>query len=106
VEQQTADKAVEAAIKHFGTIDVLVNDVGVFRTKPFTDFTTEDFHALVSTKLLGFLYVAQLTVRQMLKQKSGKVVTASASLRSAVRRRKASVSMMTKAAPDPIYRIA
>src|SRR5882762_1613618 len=48
-KQETAAKAVEAAIKHFGTIDVLVNNAGIFRTKAFTDFTTEDFNALVST---------------------------------------------------------
>jgi NAD(P)-dependent dehydrogenase (short-subunit alcohol dehydrogenase family) len=53
-KQQTADKAVEAAIKNFGTIDVLVNNAGIFLTKSFTDFTTEDFDALVSTNLLGF----------------------------------------------------
>jgi len=47
-KQETAAKAVEAAIEHFGTIDVLVNNAGIFRTKPFTDFTTEDFNALVS----------------------------------------------------------
>ena len=51
---ETAAKAVEAAIKHFGTIDVLVNNAGIFFTKPFTDFTTENFNALVSTNLLGF----------------------------------------------------
>ena len=49
---ETAAKVIEAAIEHFGTIDVLVNNAGIFRTKPFTDFTTEDFNALVSTNLL------------------------------------------------------
>ena len=78
--RETADKAVEAAIKHFGTIDVLVNNAGIFCTKPFTDFTTEDFNALVSTNLLGFLYVTQLTVKQMLKQKLGSVVSVTAAL--------------------------
>ena len=34
---------------------MLVNNAGIFRTKPFTDFTTEDFNALVSTNLLRFL---------------------------------------------------
>jgi NAD(P)-dependent dehydrogenase (short-subunit alcohol dehydrogenase family) len=51
-KQQTAVDAVEAAINNFGTIDVLVNDAGIFLTKPFTDFTTEDFDALISTNLL------------------------------------------------------
>jgi NAD(P)-dependent dehydrogenase (short-subunit alcohol dehydrogenase family) len=44
---------VEAAIQHFGTVDVLVNKAGIFLVKPFTDFTTEDFDALVSTNLRG-----------------------------------------------------
>jgi NAD(P)-dependent dehydrogenase (short-subunit alcohol dehydrogenase family) len=39
-KQETAAKTVEAAIKHFGSIDVLVNNAGIFRTKPFTDFTS------------------------------------------------------------------
>src|SRR5580700_9622785 len=79
-KQETAAKTVEAAIKHFGTIDVLVNNAGIFRTKPFTDFTTQDFNARVSTNLLGFLYITQFTVKQMLKQKSGNVVSITAAL--------------------------
>ncbi len=79
-KQETAAKATEAAIKNFGTIDVLVNNAGIFYTKPFTDFTTDDFNALVSVNLLGFLYITQLAVKQMLKQKSGSVVCISAAL--------------------------
>ena len=45
---------------HFGRIDVLVTSAGIFFTKAFTEFTTEDFNKLVSTNLLGFLYIAQL----------------------------------------------
>jgi NAD(P)-dependent dehydrogenase (short-subunit alcohol dehydrogenase family) len=78
--QQTAAHAVEAAINNFGTIDVLVNNAGIFLTKPFTDFTAEDFDALVSTNLLGFFYITQRTVKEMLKQKSGCVVSITAVL--------------------------
>ncbi len=96
-KQETAVNAVEAAIKHFGSIGVLVNTAGIYRTKPFTDFTTEDFNALVSTNLLGFLYITQLTVKQMLTQKSGNVVTISAALADQpIAGVNASVSMMTK----------
>ena len=79
-KRETAARAVEAAIKHFGTINVLVNNAGIFYTKPFTDFTTEDFNSLVSTNLLGFLYITQLNVKQMLKQKSGSVLSVTAAL--------------------------
>ena len=79
-KQQTDAYAVEAAINNFGAIDVLVNNAGIFLTKPFTDFTTEDFDALVSTNLLGFFYITQRTVKEMLKQKSGCVVSITAAL--------------------------
>ena len=46
-EAGTSAKVAEAAINRFGTIDVLVNNAGIFRTKRFIDFTTEDFNALV-----------------------------------------------------------
>jgi NAD(P)-dependent dehydrogenase (short-subunit alcohol dehydrogenase family) len=104
-KQETASRAVEAAIKHFGTIDVLVNNAGIFRTKPFTDFTTEDFNALASTNLLGFLYITQLTVKQMLKQKSGSVVNITAALvDQPVAGVNASVSMMTKGGLNAVTR--
>jgi NAD(P)-dependent dehydrogenase (short-subunit alcohol dehydrogenase family) len=94
---QTAANAVEAAINKFGTIDVLVNNAGIFLTKSFTDFTTEDFDALVSTNLLGFLYMTQRTVKEMLKQKSGCVVSITAALADRpIAGVNASVSMITK----------
>jgi NAD(P)-dependent dehydrogenase (short-subunit alcohol dehydrogenase family) len=96
-KQQTAAQAVEAAINNFGTIDVLVNNAGIFLTKPFTDFTTEDFDALVSTNLLGFFYITQRTVKEMLRQKSGCVVSITAALADRpIAGVNGSVSMITK----------
>src|SRR6201988_3545289 len=67
----TAAKVVETALSRFQSIDVLVNNAGIFFTKPFTAYTAEDFRSLVSTNLEGFLYVTQLAVKQMLAQKTG-----------------------------------
>jgi NAD(P)-dependent dehydrogenase (short-subunit alcohol dehydrogenase family) len=95
--QQTAAYAVEAAINNFGTVDVLVNNAGIFLKKPFTDFTTEDFDALVSTNLLGFFHITQRTVKEMLKQKSGCVVSITAALADRpIAGVNGSVSMITK----------
>src|ERR1700689_4644784 len=96
-KQQTASGAVEAAINNFGTIDILVNNAGIILTKPFTDFTTEDFDALVSANLFGFFYITQRTVKEMLKEKSGCVVTITAALADRpIAGVNGSVSMITK----------
>lgn len=104
-KQETARKTAEAAIKNFGTIDVLVNNAGIFRVKPFTEFTAEDFHALFSTNLVGFLHITQLAVKQMLKQKAGSVVNITASLvDQPYAAEKASVSMITKGGLNAVTR--
>ncbi|MFZ0885181.1 MAG: SDR family oxidoreductase [Candidatus Acidiferrales bacterium] len=104
-KQETAAKTAEAAIERFGTIDVLVNNAGIFRVKPFVEFTTEDANALFSTNLFGFLYITQLAVKQMLKQKSGSVVTITAALvDQPFVNQKASVSMITKGGLNTITR--
>lgn len=102
---ETAVQTVEAAIRSFGSIDVLVNNAGIFRVKRFTDFTVEDFDALVSTNLRGFLCMTQLSVKQMLKQKSGSVVTITAALvDQPFVGEKASVSMITKGGLNAVTR--
>ena len=75
-----AAKIVETAITRFGSIDALVNNAGIFFSKAFTDYTTEDFEALSTVNLKGFLYVTQGSVKQMLMQKrGGSVVSITAS---------------------------
>src|SRR6516225_8199085 len=94
----TAAKIVETALARFKTIDVLVNNAGIFFTKPFTEYTAEDFRSLVSTNLEGFLYVTQLAINQMLAQKTGgSIVTITAALaRNPIRGVTAAVPMITK----------
>jgi NAD(P)-dependent dehydrogenase (short-subunit alcohol dehydrogenase family) len=71
----TAENVAHTAIDRFGSIDHLVNNAGIFSVKPFTDYTAEDFRALVSTNLEGFIFLTQSAVREMLKQGTGGSVT-------------------------------
>ena len=76
-DTSTAAKIVGTTLSRFGRIDVLINNAGIFIPKPFIEYTTEDFNALVSTTLAGFLYVSQLVVKQMLRQKCGSIINIS-----------------------------
>jgi NAD(P)-dependent dehydrogenase (short-subunit alcohol dehydrogenase family) len=94
----TAQKIVELALKKFGSIDALVANAGIYLVKRFTEYTSEDFRALASTNLEGFIYIAQLTVKQMQAQKSGgSIVCITAALAdNPIAGSPASIAMMTK----------
>src|SRR2546421_5664041 len=95
---ETAQKVAELAITKFGSIDAVVANAGIFFVKPFTEYTADDFRALVSTNLDGFIYIAQLAVKQMQVQKSGgSIVSISAALAdNPIAGVPASVPMITK----------
>ena len=103
-EPATAAEIVETALSRFASIDALVNNAGIFFTKPFTDYTAEDLKSLVSTNLEGFLHVTQLAIKQMLGQKTGgSIVTITAALaRNPMRGVTAAVPMITKGGLETI----
>jgi NAD(P)-dependent dehydrogenase (short-subunit alcohol dehydrogenase family) len=70
-EAATAVKIAEAAKSRFGSIDALVNNAGIYFSKPFTDYTVDDLRSLVSLNIEGFLFISQLAIKQMLAQKTG-----------------------------------
>jgi NAD(P)-dependent dehydrogenase (short-subunit alcohol dehydrogenase family) len=74
-QASTAEKVAQTAISKFGSIDHVVNNAGIFISKPFVDYTAEDLRALLSTNVEGFLFVTQLAVKQMLAQGNGGSVT-------------------------------
>jgi NAD(P)-dependent dehydrogenase (short-subunit alcohol dehydrogenase family) len=102
----TAARVSEAAVRTFGSIDALINNAGIFFTKPFTDYTAEDFQRLVSTNLDGFIHITQLAVKQMLAQKSGgSIVSITASLAdNPIAGVNASIPMITKGGINAITR--
>jgi NAD(P)-dependent dehydrogenase (short-subunit alcohol dehydrogenase family) len=79
-EPETADRVVAEALARFGRIDTLVNNAGIFMAKPFTAYTADDFAAKVSTNLAGFFHITQRAAAEMLKQRSGHIVSITTSL--------------------------
>jgi NAD(P)-dependent dehydrogenase (short-subunit alcohol dehydrogenase family) len=102
----TAQKVVDTAVQKFGSIDAVVNNAGIFSAKPFTDYSADDFRALVSTNLEGYIYITQLAVKQMLAQKSGgSVVGITSSLvENPIGGLPVSLPMVTKGGLDAITR--
>jgi NAD(P)-dependent dehydrogenase (short-subunit alcohol dehydrogenase family) len=79
-EQATADQIISQALDRFGRIDTLVNNAGVFVSKPFTDYTAADYALVTGVNLAGFFWLTQRAIAQMLRQGSGHVVNISASI--------------------------
>jgi NAD(P)-dependent dehydrogenase (short-subunit alcohol dehydrogenase family) len=105
-ESAVAAKIVETAISRFGSIDALVNNAGIFFAKRFTEFTTEDFEALSTVNIKGFLYVTQGTVKQMIRQKGGGSVVSISSSQAVnpIAGVLGSVPMITKGGVEAITR--
>jgi NAD(P)-dependent dehydrogenase (short-subunit alcohol dehydrogenase family) len=103
---ETAQKIAELAVKKFGSIDAVVANAGIFLVKPFTEYTSEDFDALVATNLAGFIHVTQLAVKQMQAQKTGgSIVSITAALAdNPIAGVTASVAMITKGGLETVTR--
>ena len=76
-KKETAIKVVDAAVSHFGRVDLLVNSAGIYIAKPFTQYTPEDFERMIGTNVAGYFFVTQQAVAHMRKQKSGHIVSIS-----------------------------
>ncbi|MBB5503864.1 SDR family NAD(P)-dependent oxidoreductase [Paraburkholderia atlantica] len=76
----TARRVVDAAIEHFGRVDTLVNNAGIFIAKPFTQYTAEDYAAILNVNLNGFFHITQYAIEAMQKHGSGHVVSVTTTL--------------------------
>lgn len=103
-EASTARSVAHTAVERFGSIDIVVNNAGIFFTKPFPDYTIEDFRKLISTNLDGFIHLSQIAVGEMLKQKKGgSIVSITTSLADhPIAGVTASVPMITKGGIEAI----
>ncbi|TDO83017.1 NAD(P)-dependent dehydrogenase (short-subunit alcohol dehydrogenase family) [Flavobacterium chryseum] len=72
--KQTGEQLVKIALEKFGSVDVLVNNAGIFDSKPFLEVDEAYLDKFLTTNLKGTYFTTQAVVPQMLKQKDGVVI--------------------------------
>lgn len=77
---EVAKRLFDTALEHFGHVDVLVNNAGVFIAKPTADVGVDDVEQMISTNLKGFFYPTQQAARHMGERGSGSIINITASL--------------------------
>jgi NAD(P)-dependent dehydrogenase (short-subunit alcohol dehydrogenase family) len=73
-DKKTGDQLVATAVEKFGSADVLVNNAGIFETRPFLDVDEAYLDRFLSTNLKGTYFTTQAVIPQMLKQHGGVVI--------------------------------
>ena len=76
----TAKQLFDKAITHFGKVDILINNAGIFIPKPIADYTSEDLDGLINTNLKGFFYPTQQAATHMAANGQGHIVNITASV--------------------------
>jgi 3-oxoacyl-[acyl-carrier protein] reductase len=71
------EAAVKAAIAHGGSLDILVTCAGIIRDNLLFKMTDDEWSAVIDTHLKGTFLAARAAQRQMVEQKSGKIVVIS-----------------------------
>lgn len=65
---------INTTVKKFGKIDILVNNAGIFFSKPFLEYTEEDWNKIININLKGNYLCSQAAAKVMIKKKNGKII--------------------------------
>lgn len=78
VADDTACKAMmEQLIKEYGHMDIVVNNAGIVRDNLIMKMSEEDFDTVLDTNLKGTFHIIKHASRQLLKQRSGRIINIS-----------------------------
>lgn len=74
---ENCDQLVEQTMDAFGRVDVLVNNAGITRDGLIIRMTDEQFDQVIDTNLKGAFYMMRAVSKQMMKQRSGRIINIS-----------------------------
>ncbi|GGG31916.1 oxidoreductase [Dokdonia pacifica] len=73
-QPETGQKLVETALEKFTSIDVLINNAGIFSPKPFLEVEAEDLDLFWNVNLKGTYFTTQAVIPQMIQQEGGAII--------------------------------
>jgi len=73
-ERAAQDELVAKTLAEFGRVDILVNNAGTIRRAPATDYSDDDWDALLEVNLTAPFRLSRQVGRQMLEQGRGRIV--------------------------------
>ena len=77
--EESAERIVRTALDHFGRLDAVISNAGIFHTTPFDSLSTADWRRMIDVHLHGTFYLAQPAFRVMKAQQYGRFVFISSS---------------------------
>ncbi|MBC7932960.1 MAG: glucose 1-dehydrogenase [Rubrivivax sp.] len=73
-DRASMERVLEACVKEFGKVDILVNSAGRTKRAPTLDFSEEDWNDIIETNLTGTLRACQVFGRHMLEREYGRII--------------------------------
>jgi 2-deoxy-D-gluconate 3-dehydrogenase len=73
-DRETANHLIEATLREFGRLDILINNAGTIRRAPAVEFSDADWDTVIAVNLSSVFKLSQLAAKPMLERGRGKIV--------------------------------
>lgn len=103
-DQKTIDRLIEAAVRRYGHLDIVVANAGITLFGEFLTYSREDFRRVMDVNMGGSFFLAQAAAKQMIAQGSGGSILFMSSVTGIQAHKNLGAYGMTKAALQNLAR--